>query len=87
MAPPLPQKFTGDDETLLKQFLRKLSKKHNKDKIEIGPPNEFKHIVHIGQTDDGRKIIIDHSSNEQETIKTIVQAIYDEISTLPVLEF
>ncbi|VDM14777.1 unnamed protein product [Wuchereria bancrofti] len=62
-----------------------MSKKYNKDKIEIGPPNEFKHIVHIGQTDDGRKIIIDHSSNEQETIKTIVQAIYDEISTLPVV--
>uniref|UniRef100_A0AAF5PFT8 CRIB domain-containing protein n=1 Tax=Wuchereria bancrofti TaxID=6293 RepID=A0AAF5PFT8_WUCBA len=85
MPPPLPQKFTGDDETLLKQFLRKLSKKYNKDKIEIGPPNEFKHIVHIGQTDDGRKIIIDHSSNDQKTIKTIVQAIYDEISALPVV--
>uniref|UniRef100_A0A0R3RAT7 DHC_N1 domain-containing protein n=1 Tax=Brugia timori TaxID=42155 RepID=A0A0R3RAT7_9BILA len=46
MAPPLPQKF-ADNETLLKQCVSKLSKKHNKDKIEIGPPNEFKWLSRL----------------------------------------
>uniref|UniRef100_A0A2K6VL71 CRIB domain-containing protein n=1 Tax=Onchocerca volvulus TaxID=6282 RepID=A0A2K6VL71_ONCVO len=85
IAPPLPQKSTKNDETVMQQFARKLSRKHSKDKIEIGAPNEFKHVVHIGRADDGHKIIIDHSNNEQMTLKAIVQTIYDEISTLPIV--
>ncbi|MCP9259668.1 hypothetical protein DINM_002916 [Dirofilaria immitis] len=87
ITPPLLQKSINDDETLLRQLPRKFPRKHNKNKFEIGAPNEFKHIIHIGRADNGHKIIIDKSNNEQTTLKAIVQTIYDEISTSPVLEF
>ncbi|EJD73616.1 hypothetical protein LOAG_18968 [Loa loa] len=85
IAPPLMQKSIDNNETLMRQFSRKLSKKRKKDKIEIGLPNEFKHIVHIGRADDGHKIVIDHSSDDQKALKAIVQSIYDEISPLPIV--
>uniref|UniRef100_A0A915Q1I1 CRIB domain-containing protein n=1 Tax=Setaria digitata TaxID=48799 RepID=A0A915Q1I1_9BILA len=88
IAPPLPLKSTDDDELLLKRMKRKLSRilPISKNEIEIGPPKEFKHIVHIGQADhNGHRVIIDHSGADQATLKATVQAIYDEISPYPVV--
>ncbi|CAG9536327.1 unnamed protein product [Cercopithifilaria johnstoni] len=86
MLQQIPKKSTtGNNETLMRHFLSKLPNRRNRNEIEIGPPNEFKHILHIGEADDGHKIVIDHSNDDQKTLKTIVQAVYDEISTLPIV--
>uniref|UniRef100_A0A0R3RRF6 CRIB domain-containing protein n=1 Tax=Elaeophora elaphi TaxID=1147741 RepID=A0A0R3RRF6_9BILA len=85
VAPPLPQKSTGNDETSMRHFLRKLSKRHNRSKTEIGPPNEFKHIIHVGRADDGHKSVIDHNDNNEKALKAVVQAVHDEISDLPIV--
>ncbi|VDN02430.1 unnamed protein product [Thelazia callipaeda] len=85
IAPPLPIKSAGSNTTLLRRLSKTLQKKVSKDEIHIGPPKHFKHVVHIGWGDDGQKIIIDHSNHDEKTLKAVVQAIYEQTSTLPLV--
>lgn len=46
IVPPLPTKSTDNDKTLIRnRLLTKQSRRLSKNKIEIGPPNEFKSSI------------------------------------------